>query len=280
LALVRRLDHVILCGRDLREWVPLVERVLALQPARGLEGDDWGFSNAEFDVGDGFIGLVEPAGQDSQLHRFLARFPEGFYGMSVDVGDIGSAGAFLQARGVPFREAMRNGQVSQLWLAPSTTGGLLYQLTGPLPQVQGANPEYLGISRVVVLVEDLEQSVAVYRQCFGLEPGRYLADDRLGGRGVELSIPGSSLGDSIVLMVPAGDGPAATQLAERGPGMLEFTIEVRALDAEVRRLEAAGVGFAVEDERPGTSPARAWIDPDALRGVRVELRQAGAGARS
>jgi catechol 2,3-dioxygenase-like lactoylglutathione lyase family enzyme len=257
----------------------VLERVLALQPARGLEGDDWGFSNAEFDFGDGFIGLVEPAGEDSQLHRFLARFPEGFYGMSVDVGDIGSAGAFLRARGVPFREAVRNGQVSQLWLAPSTTGGLLYQLTAPLPLVQGANPEYLGISRVVVLVEDLEQSVAIYRQCFELEPGRSLEDDRLGGRGVELPIPGAALGDSIVLMVPAGAGPAAAQLAGRGPGLLEFTIEVRALDAEVRRLQAAGVGVALEDESPGGSPARAWIDPDALRGVRVEL-SARRGRRS
>jgi len=274
LALVRRLDHVILCGRDLREWVPLIERVLALKPARGLEGDDWGFSNAEFDVGDGFIGLVEPAGADSQLHRFLARFPEGFYGMSVDVGDVISAGAFLRARGVPFLEAMRDGQVSQLWLAPATTGGLLYQLTGPLPQVQGANPEYLGISRVVVLVEDLEQSVAVYRQCFGLEAGPSWHDDRLGGRGVELPIPGSALGDSIVLMVPAGAGPAAALLAGRGPGLFEFTIEVRSLEVEVRRLQEAGVGVTAAVERAEDSPPRAWIDPDALRGVRVELRQA------
>jgi hypothetical protein len=276
LALVRRLDHVILCGRDLREWIPLIERVLALQPARGLEGDDWGFSNAEFDVGDGFIGLVEPSGAESQLHRFLARFPEGFYGMSVDVGDIRSAGAFLRARGVPFREAMRNGQVSQLWLAPATTGGLLYQLTAPLPEVQGANPEYLGISRVVVLVTDLEESAATYRRCFELEPGRSWQDDRLGGRGVELPIPGSALGDSIVLMEPAGAGPAAAQLAERGPGLLEFTIEVRSLEVEVRRLQEAGVGVTLGGVRPADSPARAWIDPDALRGVRVELRQAGA----
>jgi catechol 2,3-dioxygenase-like lactoylglutathione lyase family enzyme len=275
LALVRRLDHVILCGRDLREWVPLIERVLGLKPARGLEGDDWGFSNAEFDVGDGFIGLVEPAGEDSQLHRFLARFPEGFYGMSVDVGEIGSAVASLRARNIPCREARRDGRVSQLWLAPATTGGMLYQLTAPLPQVQGANPGYAGISRVVVLVEDLDRSLEFYQSCFGLERSRSVYDRRLGGRGAELPIPGSELGDSIVLLTPDGDGPAAAQLAARGPGMLQFTIEVRDLGAEISRLQAVGVGAAVD--RRGDSPGLAWIDPDALRGVRVELRQQGTG---
>jgi catechol 2,3-dioxygenase-like lactoylglutathione lyase family enzyme len=273
-ALVRRLDHVILCARDLRAWVGLIERVLALKPLRGLEGDEWGFNNAEFDVGDGFIGVVEPAGEDSQLHRFLARFPEGFYGMSVDVGNVREAGAFLEARHIPYRQATRNGQLSQLWVAPATTGGVLYQLTAPLPQHPGANPEYLGISRLMVLVDDLDRSLAFYRNCFGLEPSRSVHDDRLGASGAELSIPGSDLEDSLALVVPAGAGPAGAQLAERGPGMLQFTIEVRDLVVELGRLAQTGVPTTVGAADAPSS--RAWIDPDELRGVRIELRQAGA----
>src|SRR5262245_9364036 len=95
LALIKRLDHMILCGRDRTEWVLLVERVLGLQVGGSREGDEWGFSNAEFNIGDGFLGLVEPTGEDSPLHRFLVRYPEGFYAVSVDVGNLDEAAAFL-----------------------------------------------------------------------------------------------------------------------------------------------------------------------------------------
>lgn len=274
MALVRRLDHVILCGRDRTEWVPRIERVLGLRPRRSREGDAWGFSNAEFDIGDGFLGLVEPAGGDSQLHRFLARFPEGFYAMSVAVGDLAEAAGLLSSRGVPFRTTMRDGQVSLLWVPPSATEGVLYQLTPGSPIEAGTNPEYVGLSSLVVAVEDLDVGVAAYQRCFGLDGAIPVSDDRLGYRGVALPIPGASLGDTIVVAVPSNSagsgGPLAAQLAARGPGIFQFTIAVGDLRAELARLDVAGVATTVE----GTpeAPVAAWIDPEALRGVRVELR--------
>lgn len=269
MALVRRLDHVILCGRDRRAWVPLIDQVLDLRPRRSREGDEWGFSNAEFDIGDGFLGLVEPAGENSQLHRFLARFPEGFYAMSVDVGDLGQAAAFLKDRGVGFQSAMRDGQVGLLWVPPSATKGVLYQLTRTGEVARGTNAHYLGISSITVAVDDLDAAVAAYSWCFGLDDARPVDDDRLGCLAAELPIPGAALGDTIVLAAPAGrDGPVAAQLRERGPGICQFTIDVSDLGLELERLSKAGVGVE-------SSSGVAWIHPDALRGVRVELRQPG-----
>jgi hypothetical protein len=273
MTLIRRLDHVILCGRDRKEWVPVIEQVLGLHPRRSREGDEWGFSNAEFDIGDGFLGLVEPAGEDSQLHRFLARHPEGFYAMSVDVGDLAAAARSLDAREVLYRKAMRDGQVGLLWVPPTATGGVLYQLTAGIPGEQGTNPLYLGVSRVVVAVGDLAAARESYQRCFDFEETDTAptVENRLGCRVVELVIPGAALGDTIVLAEPMdAGGPVADQLRQHGPGIFEFSVSVSDLAAELRRLAAAGVATTVSG--PPTSPSRAWLDPGSLRGVRVELR--------
>jgi len=277
MTLIRRLDHVILCGRDRKEWVPRIEHVLGLHPRRSREGDEWGFSNAEFDIGDGFLGLVEPAGTDSQLHRFLARHAEGFYGMSIDVGNLAAAAERLDAAEVPYRKAMRDGQVSLLWVPPSATRGVLYQLTSGVPVAQGTNPLYLGVSRMVVAVDDLGVAANAYRRCFGFEDARIdtRVDDRLGCRTLELAIPGAALRDTIVLAAPLGaTGPVAEQVRESGPGIFEFSITVSDLVAELQRLAGAGVATTISGAPD--SPARVWIDPAELGGVRVELRPAVA----
>jgi hypothetical protein len=272
MALIRRLDHIIVCGRDRKEWVPLIEQVLGLRVGRSREGDEWGFSNAEFDIGDGFFGLVEPAGEGSQLHQFLQRRAEGFYAVSVDVGDLTEAAAFLDEQQVRYRKAMRDNEVGLLWLPPSPTGGVVYQLTSGVPLARGANPEYLGFSRVVVAVDDLASGVSRYQQCFGLQQTGEVANATLGFRGCELAIPGADGGDTIVLAVPSDpDSSFATQWSRSGPGIYQFSIDVRDMDAELRRLADNAVPVLTDRAE---NPTTAWIDPSALRGVRVELRQA------
>src|ERR1700733_6474152 len=106
MAVIKRLDHVIVAVGDRSEWIPTIQRALALQPGRMLEGagqGSGGFSNAEFAIGDGFLGVVEPAGTDSQLHRFVNHFGDGFYGMSIDVGDVALATAAFDSHGVDYR---------------------------------------------------------------------------------------------------------------------------------------------------------------------------------
>jgi hypothetical protein len=272
MALIKRLDHMILCGRDRKEWVPLIERVLGLEVGRSREGDEWGFSNAEFNIGDGFLGLVEPTGESSPLDRFLARHPEGFYAVSIDVGNLIEAAAFLDNQGVRFRKALRDDHIALLWVPPLATGGVLYQLTAPVPVAQGANPEYLGFSRVVVAVENLDSALVSYRRCFGLVQTGELVSPQLGFAGAELDIPGASGGDSIVLAAATDSGgPLAASLSSAGPGIFQFTIDVRDLDAELRRLAASEVAVVADG---GESSTIGWIDPAALRGIRVELRQA------
>ena len=251
---------------------------------RGQEGSQrdgrrHGFSNAEFNIGDGFLGLVEPAGEGSQLHRFLERYPEGYYAVSVDVGDLSEAAAFLDRRKVPFRRAMRGDEVGLLWLPPSATEGVLYQLTSRVPPQPGTNPLYLGFSGVVVTVGDLHSALAAYARCFDLDETRAVKDDRLGYRGFELPIPGAGGGDSITLAVPTGEAsPMASQLKHRGPGIFQWTIDVTDLSAELARLDDADVATIVAG--PSEAPEVAWIDPGALKGIRVELARSAEGTQA
>jgi catechol 2,3-dioxygenase-like lactoylglutathione lyase family enzyme len=272
MALIKRLDHMILCARDRKEWVPLIESVLGLRVGRSREGDEWGFSNAEFNIGDGFLGLVEPTGEDSPLDRFLQKFQEGFYAVSVDVGNLTDAAEFLDNQQVRYRKARRDGHVALLWLPASVTGGVVYQLTAPVPLAQGANLEYMGFSRVVVAVDDLDSALTAYRRCFGLEQTSEIVSAQLGFAGADLAITESTGRDSMVLAVPTNSsGPFASRSSSAGLVIFQFTIDVRDLDAELRRLADNEVAVVTDDRE---SPTLAWIDPHALHGVRVELRQA------
>jgi catechol 2,3-dioxygenase-like lactoylglutathione lyase family enzyme len=272
--LIRCLDHMIVCVRNRQDWVPIVNTVLGLQPRQFTEGDEWGFSNVIYDIGDGYLGIVEPSGEQSSLHRFLERFDEGFYAISIDVGDLDTAARAFKEHGAPYREARRGEQLALLWLQPSATHGVLYQVTRGGSARQGANPLYLGLAEVVIAVNNAEQAAATYRRLFGFGAPRPVADAHLGYQGLALEIRQRPFSQSLVLAEPTGPGtPLAEQLARRGQGIFQFTIAVSDLAKELARLDSLGVPRVVE----GTvaHPRRALIAPETLRGLRVELRERG-----
>lgn len=269
--LIKRIDHPIICVRDREPWVAAMKRVLDLQPLHAREGDEWGFSNAEIAVGDGLIGIVEPAGENSQLHRFLEAHGEGYYAMSVDVGGmtgLRTAADHFAAIDTPAREAKRDGETRLLWVPPRAACGVLYQVSPGMAIEQGTNALYVGISEYVVAVENAEGSADTYRRLFGFGSGDSVVDEVLGYRGVRLPIDGSRWEESVTLAEPAAaDGALATHLASRGEGLFQFTIDVTDLGQEVERLKSAQIRFA----KQGIAGDRIGIDPVELLGVRVEL---------
>ena len=268
MAVIRRLDHIIVAVHDRREWIPRVERVLALRPGRMLEGAGEGegaFSNAEFAIGDGFLGVVEPPSPESQLHRFLGRFGDGFYAMSIDVGDVPAAIDAFDRAGVGHLGA----PPGLVWLRPQSAHGVAFQVIDGMLLGRGANERYLGVRAMTVVVDDLDQAVDDYRRLFGFGDATELDDAVLGYRGAVLRIDGSALDDVIVLARPYTDDTSAGQrLAARGEGIFSFGIAVDDLDGEVERLTALGVETSVED---GPWGRRARISPGALGTLRVDL---------
>lgn len=269
--LIKRIDHPIICVQDRKPWVAAMKRVLDLEPLHARDGDEWGFSNAEVAVGDGLIGIVEPAGEGSQLTRFLAANGEGFYAMAVDVGGfegLQAAAAHFAANDLPSREAKRNGETRLLWLPPRAACGVLYQVTPGMAIEQGTNPLYVGISEYVVAVNDAKASAEHYRRIFGFDAAEPVQDETLGYRGFRLPISDSQWAESVTMAEPSRpDGALARHLAARGEGLFQFTIDVTDLDRERARLDAAGIRHAPQ----GVAGDRIGIDPAELLGIRIEL---------
>jgi methylmalonyl-CoA/ethylmalonyl-CoA epimerase len=269
--LIKRIDHPIICVRERGPMVAAFKRVLELEPLHAREGDEWGFSNAEIAVGDGLVGVVEPAGADSQLSRFLAAQGDGFYAMAVDVGGLPgltAAAAHFAAAGVPAREAKRDGETRLLWVPPKAACGVLYQVTPGMEQLPATNPLYVGISEYLVAVTDAQAAVDTYRRVFGFETATPVDDAGLGAKGFRLPIPGSALKESVTLAQPSSpDGALGRHLVARGEGLFQFTIAVEDLAAEVARLRGAGIRFTTHGDR-------VRIDPAELLGIRIELAPA------
>jgi hypothetical protein len=264
--LIRRLDHVIVAVSDRQGWIPAIERVLGLAPGRMLEASGEGagaFSNAEFAIGDGFLGVVEPSGPASQLRRFVDRSGDGFYGMSIDVGDVQRATEAFDALGVDYRGRAGAGLV---WAGPRRTHGVLYQVIDGMLLGQGANPRFRGLARMVVVVRDLERAVEDYQAIFGFGEPVAMSDDPLGSTGARLMLEDSPLVQHIVLAQPTDERSAVGHhLASRGEGIFSFGIAVSDLPGEIARLSGLGVQLDTAENRPVA------IAPQALRGLRVDL---------
>jgi 4-hydroxyphenylpyruvate dioxygenase-like putative hemolysin len=264
-AVIRRLDHVIVAVEDRSDWIPVIQRVLALEPGRMLEGagqGSSGFSNAEFAIGDGFLGMVTPAGDTSQLRRFVRKFGDGFYGMSIDVGDIGQAAMAFDKHGVDYRRVEGGDTV---YAGPRQTHGVVYQVIDGMLLGQGTNPRYRGLARLTIAVHDLESAIRDYETIFDLTDQDSMQDDPPGTKGRALRLSGSDLGQVIALVAPTRPESAlAEHLRVRGEGMYSFAIAVSDFDGELGRLERLGI--ATQKSAGGV-----LIDPEELRGLRVEL---------
>ncbi|MGX7678136.1 VOC family protein [Jatrophihabitans sp. DSM 45814] len=267
MALVKRLDHVIVAVRDRTEWISLIQRILALEPGRMLEGAGQGassFSNAEFAIGDGFLGVVTPAGDQSQIGQFLTKFGDGLYGMSIDVGDVGLAVATFVAEGVDHRQWEGGGL---LFAGPRQTHGVLYQVIDGMLLGQGANPRYLGLAEFTIAVQDLDKAVSDYQRIFEFGAPEFFENDPPGTRGAAFALSGMDVEQKLVLVASIeDDSDVATRIATRGEGLYSFAIACSDVAAESARLQAIGV--PVEQTAGG-----ALIDPLAMRGLRIKLKQ-------
>lgn len=266
--MIRRLDHIIICARDRDKWAGRIERVLGLRPNRGRSGDEWGFDNWEFDIGDGFLGVVTPSSPESQLERFLQRRGEAFYAVSVDIGSLTAGKDRFKKSGVPFRTATRNEVPTLLWPSPPATAGVLFQVHGGVEAVQGTNPNLQGLKRVVLVADDLDLRTAQLQHSFALADPEQGEDSELAARTRTFDLPGSPLGHQIVIASPLEAGPLATRLEHAGPSIFEWGIATSDFDSELSRLQALGVGTSMADSPSG---ATALIDPDQIGGLRLRL---------
>lgn len=82
------------------------------------------------------IELVEPIADDSPISRFLEKRGEGLHHISLEVEDIVQTLAFLKEQNIQLiDEKPRKGAGDRLiaFIHPSSTGGVLIELSQPIP---------------------------------------------------------------------------------------------------------------------------------------------------
>ncbi len=124
------------------------------------------------------------------------------------------------------------------------------------------------IDHVAIAVEDLDASIAKYKEVLGLSPTvrEVVASQKT--EAVLLPIGETS----VELIAPRGNAGLEKYLEKRGPGIHHIAIEVEGIEDALTTLKALGVPLVDETPRKGARGHKvAFLHPKATGGVLVEL---------
>jgi methylmalonyl-CoA/ethylmalonyl-CoA epimerase len=131
--MIKRVHHVGIAVKNLKESVPIVERLLGIK-AHIEDVPCQKVSEAIFKVGDEIeINLLEPAGPDSSVAKFLEKRGEGLHHIALEVDDINAELKAMEKRGIELvdREG-RDGVAGKIgFLHPKSVNGVLVELVQP-----------------------------------------------------------------------------------------------------------------------------------------------------
>ena len=132
-------------------------------------------------------------------------------------------------------------------------------------------PKIKAIHHVAVVVDDMEQSLAFWRDALGIEL-RELRDVPAEKSQVAF-LP--LAGAEVELVMPTTDDSGiAKYLAKRGQGMHHLCLEVDDIQGMLAQLKAKNIRLINEEPRAGADGKKyAFIHPESTGGVLVELYQ-------
>jgi LAO/AO transport system kinase len=129
------------------------------------------------------------------------------------------------------------------------------------------------LDHIGIAVEDLEATLAFYRDALGLE---IEAPEEVRSQHVRAYfVP---VGEARLELLESTDPGSlmAKYVDKRGPGVHHITLRVDDLQASLDRLKARGVRLVTDAPRPGAEGSLiAFIHPKSTGGVLIELKQSG-----
>lgn len=125
------------------------------------------------------------------------------------------------------------------------------------------------INHVAILVENLDQSLAFWRDALGLPVGK---TEHNPGENVKIAF--LPVGESEIELLEPIEAESALGkfLAKRGQGMHHICVEVDDIEATMQRLVEHGVQLINDAPKSGADGVRyAFVHPKSASGVLVEL---------
>jgi len=132
-------------------------------------------------------------------------------------------------------------------------------------------PKIKAINHVAVVVEDMEKSLAFWRDALGIELRELRDVPAEKSRVAFLPLAGAEVE---LVMPTTDDSGIAKYLAKRGPGMHHLCLEVDDIAGMLAQLKARNIRLINEEPRLAADGKKyAFIDPESTGGVLVELYQ-------
>ncbi len=133
------------------------------------------------------------------------------------------------------------------------------------------------IDHIGVAVEDLDESIALYRDRLGMREQHRETVEEFGVEAALLEIGGSH----VELLTPTeSDSGVAKFLERNGPGMHHVAYRTDDIESVLERLRAAGMRLIDEEPRIGIRESQvAFVHPKSTGGVLTEVVQPAEGHR-
>lgn len=127
------------------------------------------------------------------------------------------------------------------------------------------------LDHIGIAVENLDESVAFYRDALGLKMhGTETVEEQ------KVRVAFFPLGDTEIELLESTDpeGPIAKYIAAKGQGIQHLAFRVKDLEKSLAQMKAQGVRLIDEKPRYGAGGAKiAFLHPKSTNGVLVELCQ-------
>jgi len=129
------------------------------------------------------------------------------------------------------------------------------------------------VDHIGILVRDIETSMRLYTDVFGLKPALVETNEAYNVR-----IAFIPLGEVLIELVePLGRGPLQERLDKCGEGIDHIAFKVDDIEKALAEVKAAGVPLADERPKPGGAGARvAFLQREGANNVSIELKEGGA----
>lgn len=135
--MLRKIEHVALAVSDLDQAIQFYRDVWGLTLEHREIVEDQGVEEAMLRIGESYIQLLSPLGDDTTVGRFIQKRGEGLHHIAYEVGDLEVALQRLKNEGVELidespRRGSRNTKVA--FVHPKGNRGVLVELVQLLEQ--------------------------------------------------------------------------------------------------------------------------------------------------
>ena len=284
---ILRIQHIGVVVRDLEDACRRFERTLGLT-ARDFR-DDQGRGmqlDARILLGNEcWLHLVQNWNPESRVYRFLQDMGEGLEHIALETDDIEADVAHLREIGVPIWEdrILDANDGYEAFVFPDQLPGLTIELIQSHDRSWFYPPDQVGepisstmelqrLQHIGLVVEDLAEACGKFERLFNLKARDFRNDQ---GKGMQLDARILFSNQCWLHLVQNWDPRSRVNrfLGSRGEGLDHIAIRSEDVEHDVARLRAEGIPFFEDTVFDANDGCEAFVYPDQLPGMTVELIQ-------